>query len=73
MTQFQVAGYRLLLRYEGMDEIGDNAYDFWVNIGSEDIRPVGKLRYIFSSFSPCLVICLQPIHKFMSARMQLKP
>ncbi|EFO24701.2 hypothetical protein LOAG_03783 [Loa loa] len=37
----KVAGYRLLLRYEGMDEIGDNAYDFWVNIGSEDIRPIG--------------------------------
>uniref|UniRef100_A0A915PQE6 BAH domain-containing protein n=1 Tax=Setaria digitata TaxID=48799 RepID=A0A915PQE6_9BILA len=37
----KVAGYRLLLRYEGMDEVGDNAYDFWVSIGSSDIRPVG--------------------------------
>ncbi|VDM19934.1 unnamed protein product [Wuchereria bancrofti] len=37
----KVAGYRLLLRYEGMDEVGDNAHDFWVNISSEDIRPVG--------------------------------
>ncbi|MCP9260738.1 Mbt repeat protein [Dirofilaria immitis] len=36
----KVAGYRLLLRYEGMDEVGDNVYDFWVNIGSKDIRPV---------------------------------
>ncbi|VDK78801.1 unnamed protein product [Litomosoides sigmodontis] len=37
----KVVGYRLLLRYEGMDQDGDSTYDFWVNISSQDIKPIG--------------------------------
>ncbi|CAG9529964.1 unnamed protein product [Cercopithifilaria johnstoni] len=37
----KIMGYRLLLRFEGMDEKGDNTYDFWVNISSQDLKPIG--------------------------------
>ncbi|KAL3986200.1 mbt repeat family protein [Acanthocheilonema viteae] len=37
----KILGYRILLRYEGMDEKDDNIYDFWVNISSQDIKPIG--------------------------------
>ncbi|VDN43750.1 unnamed protein product, partial [Gongylonema pulchrum] len=37
----KVAGYRLLLRYEGMDRESDDTFDFWVSIGSRDFKPLG--------------------------------
>ncbi|EYC15535.1 hypothetical protein Y032_0036g3196 [Ancylostoma ceylanicum] len=38
---FQIAGYRLLLRWVGADEEGDERFDFWVNIGSRILHSVG--------------------------------
>ncbi|XP_059582348.1 lethal(3)malignant brain tumor-like protein 2 isoform X7 [Alligator mississippiensis] len=35
----QTAGYRALLRYEGFET--DSGYDFWCNLGTVDIHPIG--------------------------------
>ncbi|EPB70360.1 mbt repeat protein [Ancylostoma ceylanicum] len=37
----KIAGYRLLLRWVGADEEGDERFDFWVNIGSRILHSVG--------------------------------
>ncbi|KAL3093760.1 hypothetical protein niasHT_027031 [Heterodera trifolii] len=37
----ELVGFYLLLRYEGMDEEGDERDDFWANIGSDDVKNVG--------------------------------
>ncbi|KIH51187.1 mbt repeat protein [Ancylostoma duodenale] len=37
----KIAGYRLLLRWVGADEEGDDRFDFWVNIGSRILHSVG--------------------------------
>ncbi|VDM43973.1 unnamed protein product [Toxocara canis] len=37
----KIAGYRLLVRYEGMDQTGDEDNDFWISIGSAELRHVG--------------------------------
>jgi hypothetical protein len=29
------------MRYEGMEEEGDEKHDFWINIGSEELKHVG--------------------------------
>ncbi|VDN18900.1 unnamed protein product [Gongylonema pulchrum] len=42
----KVAGYFLLLQYEGMDPDRDDQYDFWVNIASADLKPVGKFSHL---------------------------
>ncbi|XP_069087231.1 lethal(3)malignant brain tumor-like protein 2 isoform X2 [Pleurodeles waltl] len=35
----QIAGYKVLLRYEGFEN--DSSQDFWFNLGSLDIHPIG--------------------------------
>ncbi|EMP41856.1 Lethal(3)malignant brain tumor-like protein 2 [Chelonia mydas] len=35
----QIAGYRALLRYEGFEN--DSSHDFWCNLGTVDIHPIG--------------------------------
>ncbi|XP_028935187.1 lethal(3)malignant brain tumor-like protein 2 isoform X2 [Ornithorhynchus anatinus] len=35
----QTAGYRVLLRYEGFEN--DASHDFWCNLGTVDIHPIG--------------------------------
>uniref|UniRef100_A0A915DG36 Cytosol aminopeptidase domain-containing protein n=1 Tax=Ditylenchus dipsaci TaxID=166011 RepID=A0A915DG36_9BILA len=40
-TLQKICGYYLLLRYVGMEQEGDEAYDFWVNIGSAEVKNVG--------------------------------
>ncbi|XP_068257050.1 lethal(3)malignant brain tumor-like protein 2 isoform X2 [Nyctibius grandis] len=35
----QIVGYRALLRYEGFED--DAAHDFWCNLGTVDIHPIG--------------------------------
>ena len=40
-TVHKIVGYCLLMRYEGMDCEGDEQHDFWVNIGSDDLKQVG--------------------------------
>ena len=37
----KIVGYRMLMRYEGMDQEEDDKYDFWVNIGSDEVKNVG--------------------------------
>lgn len=37
----KIAGYRVLLRYVGIDEEEGKVYDFWMNIGSKELRHVG--------------------------------
>uniref|UniRef100_A0A0N5ANS1 Scm-like with four MBT domains protein 2 n=1 Tax=Syphacia muris TaxID=451379 RepID=A0A0N5ANS1_9BILA len=37
----KIAGYRLLLRYLGMDASNSEKHDFWMNIGSLDLKHVG--------------------------------
>ncbi|VDO79824.1 unnamed protein product [Heligmosomoides polygyrus] len=54
-SKFQIAGYRILLRWVGADEEGDERCDFWVNIGSRTLHPVGygssvqssRITYVF--------------------------
>lgn len=36
----KIVGYRLLMRYEGMEREGDDKYDFWINIGSDELKHV---------------------------------
>uniref|UniRef100_A0A0N5AR33 Fmp27_GFWDK domain-containing protein n=1 Tax=Syphacia muris TaxID=451379 RepID=A0A0N5AR33_9BILA len=40
----KVAGYRLLVRFESMDQKEDETNDFWVNIASDAIQRVGEIR-----------------------------
>ncbi|XP_051818117.1 lethal(3)malignant brain tumor-like protein 2 isoform X1 [Antechinus flavipes] len=35
----QTAGYRVLLRYEGFEN--DSSHDFWCNLGTVDVHPIG--------------------------------
>uniref|UniRef100_A0A914KHA6 Mbt repeat protein n=1 Tax=Meloidogyne incognita TaxID=6306 RepID=A0A914KHA6_MELIC len=42
---FKVVGYRLLMRYEGMDEPGDDRYDFWISLGSDELQHVGHCKF----------------------------
>ncbi|XP_069052944.1 lethal(3)malignant brain tumor-like protein 2 isoform X2 [Lepisosteus oculatus] len=35
----RLAGYKALLRYEGFE--GDGSHDFWCNLGTVDIHPIG--------------------------------
>ncbi|XP_042326125.1 lethal(3)malignant brain tumor-like protein 2 isoform X2 [Sceloporus undulatus] len=35
----RVAGYKALLRYEGFEN--DSSHDFWVNLGTVDVHPIG--------------------------------
>ncbi|XP_029446321.1 lethal(3)malignant brain tumor-like protein 2 isoform X2 [Rhinatrema bivittatum] len=35
----RIAGYKVLLRYEGFEE--DSSHDFWCNLGMVDIHPIG--------------------------------
>ncbi|KAB1270280.1 Lethalmalignant brain tumor-like protein 2 [Camelus dromedarius] len=35
----QAAGYRVLLRYEGFEN--DGSHDFWCNLGTVDVHPIG--------------------------------
>ncbi|XP_048356176.1 lethal(3)malignant brain tumor-like protein 2 isoform X2 [Sphaerodactylus townsendi] len=35
----KTAGYKVLLRYEGFES--DSSHDFWVNLGTMDIHPIG--------------------------------
>nr|XP_036860647.1 lethal(3)malignant brain tumor-like protein 2 [Manis javanica] len=35
----QAAGYRVLLRYEGFEN--DASHDFWCNLGTVDVHPIG--------------------------------
>nr|XP_020643560.1 lethal(3)malignant brain tumor-like protein 2 isoform X2 [Pogona vitticeps] len=35
----QIAGYKALLRYEGFES--DSSHDFWVNLGTVDVHPIG--------------------------------
>lgn len=35
----QTAGYRVLLRYEGFES--DASHDFWCNLGTVDVHPIG--------------------------------
>ncbi|MGH0181909.1 UNVERIFIED_CONTAM: hypothetical protein FKN15_008066 [Acipenser sinensis] len=35
----KLAGYKALLRYEGFE--GDTSHDFWCNLGTVDIHPIG--------------------------------
>uniref|UniRef100_A0A8D0C9W2 Lethal(3)malignant brain tumor-like protein 2 n=1 Tax=Salvator merianae TaxID=96440 RepID=A0A8D0C9W2_SALMN len=35
----KIAGYKVLLRYEGFES--DNSHDFWVNMGTVDVHPIG--------------------------------
>ncbi|KAJ6658960.1 hypothetical protein lerEdw1_019597 [Lerista edwardsae] len=35
----KIAGYKALLRYEGFEN--DSSHDFWVNLGTVDIHPIG--------------------------------
>lgn len=37
--KFTLAGYKALLRYEGFES--DSSHDFWVNLGTMDIHPIG--------------------------------
>uniref|UniRef100_A0A914GZI5 Uncharacterized protein n=1 Tax=Globodera rostochiensis TaxID=31243 RepID=A0A914GZI5_GLORO len=37
----KIVGFYLLMRYEGMDNEGDEKHDFWINIGSDDVKHVG--------------------------------
>ncbi|XGW08139.1 hypothetical protein V3C99_010893 [Haemonchus contortus] len=51
----KIAGYRLLLRWVGANEEGDERFDFWVNIGSKALHSIGygssvqynRLTYVF--------------------------
>lgn len=38
-TVLRLCGYKALLRYEGFD--GDSSHDFWVNLCSSEVHPVG--------------------------------
>lgn len=38
-TVLRLCGYKALLRYEGFDN--DNSHDFWVNLCSSEVHPVG--------------------------------
>nr|AAO84918.1 M4MBT variant C [Mus musculus] len=38
-TVIQAAGYRVLLRYEGFEN--DASHDFWCNLGTVDVHPIG--------------------------------
>ncbi|XP_066521367.1 lethal(3)malignant brain tumor-like protein 2 isoform X2 [Hoplias malabaricus] len=38
-TIIQLTGYRALLRYEGFED--DDSYDFWCNLGSAEVHPIG--------------------------------
>nr|XP_020023776.1 lethal(3)malignant brain tumor-like protein 2 isoform X3 [Castor canadensis] len=38
-TVIQAAGYRVLLRYEGFEN--DATHDFWCNLGTVDVHPIG--------------------------------
>ncbi|XP_068858802.1 lethal(3)malignant brain tumor-like protein 2 isoform X3 [Aphelocoma coerulescens] len=38
-TVIQIVGYRALLRYEGFEN--DAGHDFWCNLGTVDIHPIG--------------------------------
>ena len=38
-TVISLMGYKARLRYEGYGD--DDSKDFWVNIGAEDVHPVG--------------------------------
>uniref|UniRef100_A0A158Q8V6 SHR-BD domain-containing protein n=1 Tax=Elaeophora elaphi TaxID=1147741 RepID=A0A158Q8V6_9BILA len=42
----KIAGYRLLLRFEGIEEQNDHGCDFWINLTSQDIRPLESLYEI---------------------------
>uniref|UniRef100_A0A8D2LPG3 Lethal(3)malignant brain tumor-like protein 2 n=1 Tax=Varanus komodoensis TaxID=61221 RepID=A0A8D2LPG3_VARKO len=35
----KIAGYKALLRYEGFES--DSSHDFWVNLGTVDVHPIG--------------------------------
>ncbi|XP_062838971.1 lethal(3)malignant brain tumor-like protein 2 isoform X2 [Anolis carolinensis] len=35
----KIAGYKALLRYEGFEN--DSSHDFWVNLGTVDVHPIG--------------------------------
>uniref|UniRef100_A0A1I8BHK1 Scm-like with four mbt domains 1 n=1 Tax=Meloidogyne hapla TaxID=6305 RepID=A0A1I8BHK1_MELHA len=41
----KVVGYRLLMRYEGMDKLGDDRYDFWISLGSDELQHVGYCKF----------------------------
>lgn len=38
-TVFTICGYKAMIRYEGFDT--DNSHDFWVNLCSSEVHPVG--------------------------------
>ncbi|KAI1718222.1 mbt repeat domain-containing protein [Ditylenchus destructor] len=40
-TVKKIFGYYLLCRYEGMDQEGDESFDFWINMGSTEMKNVG--------------------------------
>uniref|UniRef100_A0A0M3IA48 LCCL domain-containing protein n=1 Tax=Ascaris lumbricoides TaxID=6252 RepID=A0A0M3IA48_ASCLU len=42
----KIAGYRILVRYEGMDQKGDEANDFWINLGSSELRHIAGYRIL---------------------------
>lgn len=38
-TVYRICGYKALLRYEGYDD--DDSHDFWINLCSSEVHPVG--------------------------------
>lgn len=40
-TVLKIAGYRMLLRYVGLDQEEGKVYDFWISMGSTDLKHIG--------------------------------